>query len=406
MPETIVVLQHGDYAQAFTRFRQGLEETYHEQQFTVDYVAQRASEGHQVVVISCSADEQADTQLDTNLRAINISQRDLYRTPVTDALLDQFNPTRLIVRSPLTHVLRWAARHHTPALPLLADYLSHHPWYTRARYRQRKLIQSLNAPNVPVVANHNFPASYSLVSRGISPHRVLPFDYDSRISKHLDIANARAYPRADTFKLLCVGAVNEAKGVPDAITALASLARTGKTNLTLTIVGKGDIQQMTSLAQQLGVSNRVTFTDQIPLEQVHDHLRSHHLAIIPTRHHYEEGMPGTLYQALEHFVPVVLSDHPVFRRALGQTNLPFFQAANPDALATAITQLIDHPDRYEAQSRNAVDAWNKLRVPNPWSHVMDHFIRLENDDLEWFKDHSLAAIEAAATPPTSSSSSA
>jgi hypothetical protein len=71
----LTIVQYGDYAEGFHRFRTGGAETYYAQKYTVEYVASLAASLSSVTVVTCSVDL-PPVQLPNGVRTVGV---ELYR---------------------------------------------------------------------------------------------------------------------------------------------------------------------------------------------------------------------------------------------------------------------------------------------------------------------------------------
>jgi glycosyltransferase involved in cell wall biosynthesis len=112
-------------------------------------------------------------------------------------------------------------------------------------------------------------------------------------------------PRSDRdgVRLLFVGQLGARKGVPELLAALSRLeADSG--DWSLTMAGDGDIEGSKTLARELGILHRVTFTGWLDSPEVHNLLDSSDVLILPSR---AEGLPMAIVEAFAFGVAVIAS---------------------------------------------------------------------------------------------------
>lgn len=152
-------------------------------------------------------------------------------------------------------------------------------------------------------------------------------------------------------RLLCIGRLDEQKGFALAIAALARL-RERHPSVTLTIAGDGpERSRLIATASELGVDDRVDFLGTVGRDRVATLLRECTVVVMPSRF---EGLPLVALEAAWAGRPVVAADSPGLSDAVvpGETAL-MVPAGDPEALASAIAQLLVDPGRAGALGRNA-----------------------------------------------------
>lgn len=385
----IVFVQFGDYRDAVRRFARGGAETYHDQRFTVDFVGSLAREAEHVCVIACGADPH-DEEVPNGVHSVGMrlwkqaSEADLV------ARIELARPTHLIARSPLLRVLRWGIRSGVRVLPLLADSFPNRT--LRERYRNFRLRRLLNHRAIRIIGNHNLPASRDLKDLGVAPWKIVPFDYESRhhISPEQSEPKSRPSP-AGPVHIAYVGSITPAKGIGEVIEAVP-LMRARGLDVHLTIVGKGAVEDYRKRTLSLGISAAVTFAGVMPHDQIIPLMRQHDLVIVPTRHEFGEGMPGTIFEGLCARTPLLLSDHPIFlRRFRDGEDALIFHAGDPGNLAERVAKLMADPKLYGKLSINSLEAWRRLQMPVGWGELLRAFLRDEPADRQWFRDYSLGS---------------
>jgi glycosyltransferase involved in cell wall biosynthesis len=375
-PETsgvrLVFVQFGDYSDAYQRLRKGSgTETYYAQRYTLDFVAELAHTGsvEAVTVITFSRDEPL-TELEPRLRTAGVRlypAGEAARHAELIALVEQQNPTHLIIAAPIVPLMRWGLARDIPVLPLFADSFRGHG--LRNQVRNARLAYVLNDPRIRYVANHNLAAALELERIGVVPSKILPYDWPAVVSPK-DNEAKRAPALDQPFRLIYVGQVSEAKGVGDAIRALAELKTAGK-RCALTVIGEILDQSLPKLAEQCGVAEQVTFLGTQAHAEVRRAMREHDAVVVPSRHEYPEGLPMTLYEGLCSRTPLIVSDHPMFAlRIHPGENALVFEAGSPGALAARILELASDAALYERLSQNAESAADGYLCPLKWDRLI------------------------------------
>ena len=96
------------------------------------------------------------------------------------------------------------------------------------------------------------------------------------------------------FRMLFAGAVGHQKGVDDLLRALAQ-SNMPASQLTLTVMGSGHVEEMAALAESLGLSDQVRFTGRVSDEEKVGLFKSHHILALPS---YAEGQPIAILEGM------------------------------------------------------------------------------------------------------------
>jgi glycosyltransferase involved in cell wall biosynthesis len=380
----IVIIQNGDYGDAYRRLRAGGPETFRDQRHSVDYVAALVPD-HEITTIAV-CDRHHDEELAPGLRSIGIPPDLAWDRRRLWPLLDRLAPEALVCRSPFRVALAWAAANRVPTLPVFADTFTSEGWRDRLRnWRDRRVIRRCRKP---CVANHSLSASESLQYLGFAPDHIVPWEF-----RRLEpIGEAKEAPPPDRpFRLFFAGSLIESKGVGDSIEAVA-IARAAHGRVELTIVGPGETDRWAALARQHGIEASVRLQGVIPAGRVIAEMRDHDAVLVPSRHDYAEGLPNTLYEALASRSPLLASDHPGFARRLRPSvDSLVFRAGRPRELAEQIERLIREPGLYARLSRASAGALASLYVGIEWSELVTRFIGDPLGTGGWTEGLTLAA---------------
>lgn len=367
----ITFVQYGDYAEATVRFAAGGKGNYYAQEYTVNFVSQlsRRPGIANVAVISFAAD--LPKEVHAGVITLGVCLYPPQGRPRIAALLEaveETRPTHLVVAAPIAQVIRWGIAQGIATLPLFAD--SFRAKGIKSRIRNFLLARVLNRPEVEFVANHNLAASLDLQRIGVRAEKILPFDWPE-----MDVETPpKDRPAGGAFRLLYVGQVTEAKGVGDAVRALALLRDRG-VSAKLTLVGAGQTEAFVALAQDLGVGPHLEVRGKLDHDAVLAEMRAHDVVLVPSRHAYPEGLPMTLYEALCMRTPLVVSDHPMFAlRIHDGTEALVHREADPASLAARLEELFRDPDLYRQLSQNAVQAVKDYLCPLKWDRLISDFL--------------------------------
>jgi len=365
----IVMVQVGDYKEAYERLRDGGGETYGNQKRSVEAVGELVSTQREVIVI-CARAQPYDTMLDNGVRAIGHNEHAPNGQAKLLNLVQSLKPTHLVVRGPRTEIISYGIKAGIEVLPIFADSFNRKSF--RQHLRTRKLVKLLNNAKIRTVSNHNINASRSLCALGVDDSKVVPYDYDRGYSP--DQYEPKTGPtNQTTISMVYVGVISEPKGTFDVLDAIPILDSMGiRTELTVI----GDHQgALDSAIKKLGLADRVHLKGKLPNAQVLEEMRLHDAVIVPSQHRYPEGLPHTIFESLATRTPLIASDHPMFTPVLndGETCV-MFEAGNAQSIADATQRLLNTRGLYLRISSNTQIAWEKLCVPLNWEEVVTHWL--------------------------------
>jgi glycosyltransferase involved in cell wall biosynthesis len=385
----LTIAQFGDYAEGFRRFANGGAENYYAQKYTVDFVTSLAAKDNvEVLTVINLCSDVPSAILPNRVRTRGIHLYRNAKRPRHEELVDAVkatSPTHLIVMSPCIPLIAWGIGSGIPTLPMFADSFRSGGFI--AAIKHRLLARLLNASSIELVANHNLAASLDLRRIGVSPDKIVPFDWPAVVSPR-DYETKRA-PRADRpLRLLYVGGVIVQKGVGDAIKAVAELRTRGR-QVELTIIGRGELSYFQEMAASESVQPHVFFLGAKSHSEVLAAMREHDVVLVPSHWSYPEGLPMTLYEALCTRTPLLASDHPMFAlRIRDRYNALVFPERNPQALADRIEVLTDSPALYESLSANSAEAADNYLCPLKYDRLITDF--LNPDSRRALRQYSLA----------------
>lgn len=381
----ILIVQYaGDYLAAYERLQQRGGEIYFAHGYVLEQATSVGAEYGDAALLCCRSPRQYEIRLPEGLTVIGAGADPRRDKANILERARRYDPTHLVVLGPLTSVLHWGAVTGRHTLGIFADSFET-PWFRRF-HRYGRLAPLLNSPQIEWIANHGLNACRSLARIGVSPTKIIPWDFPHR--RPADFT-AKSGWDANDLTLLFVGAVSKAKGVSDVIEALRYLRDRGLP-FRLKIVGEGDLERFRSLARRLNLQAHLDFLGAVPNETVLQLMRKATIVTIPSRHEYPEGMPLTIYEALCARTPIVASDHPMFRGHLRDRETAMvFPAGHPQKLASKVEELISCPALYYALSAASVATWEGLQLPVKWGNLLHRWVRSSQSDQEWLSQHSL-----------------
>jgi glycosyltransferase involved in cell wall biosynthesis len=163
-------------------------------------------------------------------------------------------------------------------------------------------------------------------------------------------------PRSSPPLVLYVGHLYPWKGVDVLLRALAQLP-----HVRGLIVGghpaEEDLQRLQALGGELGLTDRVRFTGQVPRDRVPQLLEQADVVVMPhtsTPLSERHASPLKLFEYMAAGRPIVASDLQAVREVLRDgENSCLVRAADPDALASGIAKVLSDVDASERIARTA-----------------------------------------------------
>jgi glycosyltransferase involved in cell wall biosynthesis len=375
----IAAVQHGDYAAARRLVAAGEPEPYFGMGYTL-----RALDGlfqgqpHLVVSLDAPAGETADGDgryAGVPRRAVRFlpgSAAELRRTAAVRRLLDGFKPTHLLLRTGGLlglSLLKHARRRGLNVLALFAGVFDRSGWHNRVV--TPRLARRLNDPSVFLAGNHRWPATESMVACGVDPAKAVAYDWPGgqRPERHA----VKKAPADGPAEILYVGTLSAAKGVGDLVEAFRLLRQSGVA-VRLTVVGDGpELPRLRERTADLAL-DAVRFPGRVGNAEAFARMRSAALVVVPSRPSFPEGFPLTLTEALASRTPTVLSDHPVFTRALAEgEGVRFFRAGDPVSLADAVIAALDDPAEYERLSESTAAAYARVECRTTLGELLERW---------------------------------
>jgi glycosyltransferase involved in cell wall biosynthesis len=120
---------------------------------------------------------------------------------------------------------------------------------------------------------------------------------------------------------------------------------------------EGDLQRLQALGQELGLSDRVKFTGQVPRDQVPQLLEEADVLVMPhttTPLSERHASPLKLFEYMAAGRPIVASNLQAVREVLRDgENSCLVHAADPAALASGIAKVLSDGDASERMARAA-----------------------------------------------------
>ena len=174
----VLYIQYGgDFAEAYSRLiLQNGEENYYAQRYSVEAVVQQARRG--ISVCSCVLmAKKYNLILEENLCAVGLgfSKGKIDYKSIKHEI-HRFSPDRVILRIPNSKLLSYLRINSIPTLPVFADSFENIR-RIRQRWNTYLLAKELRHKSIKWVANHQLNAAISLKNLGVSPKKILPYDW-------------------------------------------------------------------------------------------------------------------------------------------------------------------------------------------------------------------------------------
>lgn len=122
----------------------------------------------------------------------------------------------------------------------------------------------------------------------------------------------------------------------------------------LLLIGGGQrVNEVKMLAEKLGLASQVTFTGQVPYQEVASHIAAGDIAIMPATNAY--GNPMKIYEYMALGKAVIAPDQETIREiAMHNNGIYLFEPMNVDATAAALQAVIEDKALRQQLGRQAI----------------------------------------------------
>jgi glycosyltransferase involved in cell wall biosynthesis len=222
------------------------------------------------------------------------------------------------------------------------------------------------------------PFEERLLLRGVPPEK-LTIILNSADPK-LFPPSRQVHPRPassseeEPFILMYHGTLSERNGLDIALRAFAQAYRDAP-RLRLDIQGRGEhLPVLQQLAVELGVGDRVRFTDPCPSEEIVDFVVHGDVGIIPYRldGFQDLVLPTKAYEFAWMRRPMIASDTPAIRSLFRSESIILCDPSKPEEFARAILDLYHHPEKCVRM----VDLAAADYMPYRWENMAAHYQQL------------------------------
>lgn len=378
----------GDYREAAQRLAQGGGETYYAQKYSVDSVAAIGKKIEEVIVLCCMTKEPYNEILENGVRAIGAGFNQEIKVKKLIKLIEEQNPTHLIVRTAIREVFRWAIKKKVRTIALLAESVSKRG--LRSKLRNYLLVDLLNDKQIEWVGAYGVNSSVLFQQIGVDSEKIIPWDFIVTETPN-SFPSKKLSNDGKSWQLFYIGSLIESKGVGDVLEAISKL-KSQKIPVSLRIAGKDENDYFHDKARQLKIEDCVEFLGLVPNNAVLPLMREADVVLVPSRHEYPEGFPLAITHALCARTPIIASDHPMFLNNLkdGKSAM-IFPAGNAIALAECIKKLLNNPELYWNLSMTSYEAWKRLQIPVKWAEMINRWIDDTPEDQQWLFEHRLSS---------------
>lgn len=175
---------------------------------------------------------------------------------------------------------------------------------------------------------------------------VIPNGVDFRLFRPIprDVAETEKGLSKGKERVVYIGRFDPRKGLAVLIRAISILS-SSRDNIELLLVGakRGDEAEFAGMVERLGLTERVTFINEVPLTEVPLWLSASDLLVLPS---FTEGLPLVLIEALACGKPVVSTRCGGPEEIVTDGTGLLVPPGDHQALAEAIAYVLDHPEEY------------------------------------------------------------
>ena len=211
-----------------------------------------------------------------------------------------------------------------------------------------------------------FQSASKVVVLGLRDHATITQDLSVPADRVTVLANAVPDPgvppdrshRKGQVRLLFLGHLDERKGVPELVAALAT-ARLRNVDWHLDLAGAGEVQRFRTVVSEMELEDRVTFHGWVRHERVYELSRAADIFVLPSR---AEGQAMSLIEAMAHGLAIIATPVGAHLEAVTHdVEASLVAPGDARGLADALFDLISNPVRRrllgEAARRRYLEAF-------------------------------------------------
>ncbi|MGZ4383669.1 MAG: glycosyltransferase family 4 protein [Gaiellaceae bacterium] len=233
--------------------------------------------------------------------------------------------------------------------------------WSRSAERLLWRIERLATRMVDAVVTVHEPYRRLLVDRGVPPER---------ITVVLNSPEERLLPSphpadvSEGARIVYHGTLTEHYGLATLIDAAPRILDR-LPQACIEIYGEGDaLEQLRAQARRLGVEERVRFSGEfLPNDEVLQRVRGASVGVVANLAvaRNQAAVPTKLFEYAAMEIPVACSDLQAVHEYFDDSELAFFPAGDPDALADAVIRLVEDADAAAAQAARARGRYESYR---------------------------------------------
>jgi colanic acid/amylovoran biosynthesis glycosyltransferase len=195
------------------------------------------------------------------------------------------------------------------------------------------------------------------ISESWNRRKLIEFGFDARrIRLHPIGVDTRRIPFqvrepcGNRFEILTVARLHPEKGIEHGLRAVAALmASRPSAEVRYRMIGDGeDRDRLAALVETLGLSAVAEFLGPLPTPDVIVWMDASHVFLLPS---LAEATPTVLVEAQAAGLPILATDVGGVRDIVAHRVGFLVPAADPDALADRLTEMIDHPECWPTMGR-------------------------------------------------------
>lgn len=385
----LVLNYSGDFLEAYNRLKAGGPEFYFAQRYTVDSACRLKDRFEDVTIVDCKSDHVHETRLDNGILVIGLGLTGVVKDSEIVKRIRRLNPTHIFLRFVHLGVLYWAIKKCKNVFVIsptsIVERSSLKGWV-----RKKLFLWLLNSKPIQCISVYGIDASKTFAKLGVKPSKIVPHDYFYFEEKV--IYEPKPLPDQSVTKLVFIGYLTEPKGIADVISAVDTLNKQG-VDVRLSIVGKGSGTRYQDLVTSLKLDDKIHFAGMLENDKLEDYIRQHDALLVPSHHSYPEGFPIVISHALRARVPVLASDHPMFRNVLIHKETALVsKAGDASSIAENILLLRSDKEFYRKATENAPEVLKNLRLPVQVGEVFDAAFN-GPDGEKFLKSYSLAEYD-------------
>jgi glycosyltransferase involved in cell wall biosynthesis len=181
------------------------------------------------------------------------------------------------------------------------------------------------------------------------------------------LAQADPWQPGETLDLISVGRLSRAKNVHATIAALLAIKR-AYPDVRLHVLGEGAYRPtLEAEVQRLGLGETVIFHGNVPHDEVLQRLSTADIFVFPTQ--TAEGFPKALLEAMASGLPCIAAPVSVIPYLLRDGTGIVLENTAPQAITTAVLDLIRDPDTMAAMGRKAREESLRYSLEN-WRELI------------------------------------